>query len=151
MPRVRLRQLLVLLILLVLSLAVLRLYPRFVSKPFRPIGQPRFERFDMETRDELPQFSDRFEAYAHWWHEGNRKEEDWVVYDEQGKRKATFFYVPSDPPVMTAEEAVNANVQSSTLVLGISMNGAQRAYPLKFLGFELLNDHLAGIPIAVSW
>ena len=151
MPSRRLPILVACLIAVSVALAIVKAYPQFVKKSFRPLAEPPFERFDIEKASQQPQFSDRFEAYAYWWNEGNKEEEDWVVYGEDGKRRATFFYVPNNPPHMMASEAENANLQNSTLVLGVSINGNERAYPIKFLGFELLNDHISGVPIAVSW
>jgi len=56
-----------------------------------------------------------------------------------------------DPPHVTAEQS---DVRPEELVLGIVIGGEARAYPLNMLSGpirEILNDTLAGEPVAVTW
>jgi hypothetical protein len=67
--------------------------------------------------------------------------------------------VLTNPAVLSKEElAARNNVQrkpflvSSDLVVGVQIGGQARAYPLHMLNVhEIVNDTLAGIPIAVYW
>lgn len=44
------------------------------------------------------------------------------------------------------------NYRSDELVLGISINGDNRAYSIPFLsGREIVNDTVGGVPVAVTW
>ena len=54
-----------------------------------------------------------------------------------------------NPSIATAAEA---RVDSDELVIGVSIGGRSRAYPLRTLRFrEMVNDELAGVPILVTW
>lgn len=64
-----------------------------------------------------------------------------------------------DPPAMRGDAvaALNERVRGKYLVsddrvIGVSLGGAQRAYPLRVLNWhEVVNDELGGIPIAVTY
>lgn len=56
-------------------------------------------------------------------------------------------------PVISAEEAAG-KIDDAELVLGVEIDGEARAYPINMLTGprrEILNDTLAGIPIAATW
>lgn len=56
-----------------------------------------------------------------------------------------------DPKFLTPEEATQAYAPDE-LVLGVEIEGDARAYSLPFLsGHEIVNDTVAGRPIAVTW
>lgn len=43
-------------------------------------------------------------------------------------------------------------MQSFETVLGVSINGDHRAYPLNMLSrHEIVNDTVGGVPVAVTW
>ena len=53
------------------------------------------------------------------------------------------------PTVVTAQEA---GLQGGNLVIGVSIDGQSRAYPIRPLIFrEMVNDELGGIPLLVTW
>ncbi len=64
-----------------------------------------------------------------------------------------------DPPVISGDEVARINAErygkylvSTDRVIGVSINGASRAYPLQIMQVhEIANDVLAGIPIAVTY
>ncbi len=54
-----------------------------------------------------------------------------------------------DPIINTPD---GLNLESKELVIGVSINGESRAYPLRTLRFrEIANDELGGTPILVTW
>ena len=54
-----------------------------------------------------------------------------------------------EPEFVGAEDAP---LQEEELVIGLSIDGAAKAYPITVLRFrEMVNDELAGTPILVSW
>ncbi len=56
-----------------------------------------------------------------------------------------------DPQFVSAAEAAEQMVGSER-VLGISINGDHRAYPLNQLSrHEIVNDEVGGVPVAVTW
>ena len=56
-----------------------------------------------------------------------------------------------DPQFISAAEAVS-QMQPSERVLGVSINGEHRAYPLNLLSrHEIVNDTVGGKPVAVTW
>ncbi len=56
-----------------------------------------------------------------------------------------------DPQFISAAEAVS-QMQPSERVLGVSIDGDHRAYPLNLLSrHEIVNDTVGGVPIAVTW
>ena len=56
-----------------------------------------------------------------------------------------------DPVFASRLEAV-AQMEPSERVLGVSINGDHRAYPLNLLSrHEIVNDTVGGKPIAVTW
>ena len=56
-----------------------------------------------------------------------------------------------NPRFMTTEQARNEYAERE-LVLGVSINGDNRAYSIPFLsGREIVNDVVGGVPVAVTW
>ncbi len=58
------------------------------------------------------------------------------------------------PPIYKPEfaPATAVNLQNDELIMGISLQGQAKAYPVTVLQFrEMVNDELAGIPILVTW
>jgi len=56
-----------------------------------------------------------------------------------------------DPTFLTVQEA-QPNMNDGERVLGVSINGENRAYPLSLLSrHEIVNDIVGGQPIAVTW
>ncbi len=54
-----------------------------------------------------------------------------------------------DPEFVTARESP---LQEDELILGITLEGESKAYPITVLRHrEMVNDELAGIPILVTW
>ncbi len=54
-----------------------------------------------------------------------------------------------DPTINTPDEL---DLDSGELVIGVSINGESRAYPIRTLRFrEIANDELGGTPILVTW
>ncbi len=64
-----------------------------------------------------------------------------------------------DPPVFAGREIADYNAElygkylvSSDRVIGVEINGEERAYPLRVLNcHEIVNDTLGGVPIAVTY
>ncbi len=56
-----------------------------------------------------------------------------------------------DPQFISGAEASEQMVDSER-VLGVSINGDHRAYPLNLLSrHEIVNDKVGGVPVAVTW
>ena len=56
-----------------------------------------------------------------------------------------------DPQFLSGAEASEQMVDSER-VLGVSINGDHRAYPLNQLSrHEIVNDQVGGVPVAVTW
>ncbi len=56
-----------------------------------------------------------------------------------------------DPQFISGAEAA-AQMVGSERVLGVSINGDHRAYPLNQLSrHEIVNDEVGGVPVAVTW
>ncbi len=56
-----------------------------------------------------------------------------------------------DPQFVSGAEAAEQMVDSER-VLGVSINGDHRAYPLNQLSrHEIVNDEVGGVPVAVTW
>lgn len=56
-----------------------------------------------------------------------------------------------DPVFVQAGEAAPLT-GGEDFVIGLSLNGEQRAYPTAFLsGHEIVNDVVGGVPVAVTW
>ena len=54
-----------------------------------------------------------------------------------------------DPQFVAQDEA---DLEPSELVMGVSINGDSRAYPIRYLRWrEMVNDEVGGIPILVTW
>ena len=54
-----------------------------------------------------------------------------------------------DPELLDASDAV---IASGTKVIGVSVNGEARAYPLFILNnHQIVNDQVGGTPISASW
>ena len=61
--------------------------------------------------------------------------------------------IPSsdNPRFVTGEEADNQMLETER-VIGVSINGDHRAYPLNMLSrHEIVNDTVGGVPVAVTW
>jgi hypothetical protein len=64
-----------------------------------------------------------------------------------------------DPPTVAGSDIKRINADqrgkflvSSDRVIGVSLNGAHRAYPLQVMNcHEIVNDTLGGVPIAVTY
>ena len=56
-----------------------------------------------------------------------------------------------EPDFVSAGEA-EAWMDDTEQVLGVSINGDHRAYPIRVLSrYEIVNDDVGGVPIAVTW
>jgi hypothetical protein len=56
-----------------------------------------------------------------------------------------------NPKYLTAKEA-NKLLKPDERVLGLSIKGVSRAYPIRIMSWhELVNDEIGGIPYLVSW
>ncbi len=56
-----------------------------------------------------------------------------------------------DPQFLSGAEAAEQMLDSER-VLGVSINGDHRAYPLNQLSrHEIVNDEVGGVPVAVTW
>lgn len=54
-----------------------------------------------------------------------------------------------EPTFMSADEV---SLQDDELVMGVTLGGEAKAYPVTVMQFrELVNDELAEVPILVSW
>ena len=54
-----------------------------------------------------------------------------------------------DPKFVTASEA---RLHPDELVLGLSVNGDSRAYPIWIMNLrEIVNDNVGGVPVLVTW
>jgi len=54
-----------------------------------------------------------------------------------------------DPQFVQSDEA---DLEPDDLVMGVSINGDSRAYPIRYLQWrEMVNDEVGGIPILVTW
>lgn len=59
----------------------------------------------------------------------------------------------TDPPLIEAAQA-GSRVTNNELVLGVTVEGQARAYPINMLtgpAREIINDTLGGVPIAATW
>ena len=61
--------------------------------------------------------------------------------------------IPSiDNPRFVGPGEADQQMQSFERVLGVSINGDNRAYPLNMLSrHEIVNDTVGGVPVAVTW
>ena len=61
--------------------------------------------------------------------------------------------IPSiDNPRFVGPGEADQQMESFERVLGVSINGDHRAYPLNMLSHhELVNDTVVGVPVAVTW
>ena len=53
-----------------------------------------------------------------------------------------------------SREEMDGKINDEELVLGVSINGSSRAYPINMLNGprrEIINDRLGGKPIAATW
>ncbi len=56
-----------------------------------------------------------------------------------------------DPQFISAKEAAKM-LQSRDRVIGVTMGGSVRAYPIRILNYhELVNDRIGNTPFLVSW
>ncbi len=57
-----------------------------------------------------------------------------------------------DNPRFVGPGEADQQMQSFETVLGVSINGNHRAYPLNMLSrHEIVNDTVGGVPVAVTW
>lgn len=57
-----------------------------------------------------------------------------------------------DEPIIYEREKANTVYLDEELILGLEIDGEARAYSVPLLsGREIVNDTLAGIPIAITW
>jgi hypothetical protein len=77
-----------------------------------------------------------------------------IAADEFRPRKVVKPFPPiTDFPILSAKDAAG-KIDDAELVLGIEIDGKARAYPINMLTGprrEILNDTLAGVPIAATW
>ena len=61
--------------------------------------------------------------------------------------------IPSiDNPRFVGPGEADQQMQSFERVLGVSINGDHRAYPMNMLSrHEIVNDTVGGVPVAVTW
>ncbi len=61
--------------------------------------------------------------------------------------------IPSiDNPQFLAREEADNQMLETERVIGVSINGDHRAYPLNLLSrHEIVNDTVGGVPLAVTW
>lgn len=74
------------------------------------------------------------------------------IEDVNDRQSPEAAYV-HDPPMVSADKI---NLDAGAHVIGVAIGDEARAYPLAMLFgrsgiFELLNDSVAGVPIAPSW
>jgi len=56
-----------------------------------------------------------------------------------------------NPEYLTVREADNL-LKPDERVLGLTLNGVSRAYPIRIMSWhELVNDEIGGVPYLVSW
>ena len=56
-----------------------------------------------------------------------------------------------DPQFLRPEDAISL-MQANERVIGLSIDGDHRAYPLNLLSrHEIVNDTVGGVPVAVTW
>ena len=88
--------------------------------------------------------------------EGERRvREFWGGIDDEYRPKEVLKPLPPivRPPAIPAVEA-EGKISPNELVLGISINGEARAYPINMLTGperEIFNDELGGKDIAATW
>ncbi len=57
-----------------------------------------------------------------------------------------------DQPQFVSREEASAWMRPDELVIGLSINGDSRAYPINLLSrHEIVNDTVGGMPVAVTW
>ena len=58
-----------------------------------------------------------------------------------------------DPQFVSAAEAdASGSMRPTEQVIGLSLNGDSRAYPINMLSsHEIANDVVGGVPVAVTW
>ena len=55
-------------------------------------------------------------------------------------------------PQFLSPEIASAQMQANERVIGLSIDGDHRAYPLNMLSrHEIVNDTVGGVPVAVTW
>ncbi len=62
-----------------------------------------------------------------------------------------LIFAPADGPRMTPI-ADGQDIADSDMVLGVSLAGAARAYPVRYLAFHhMINDRLGGVPLLPTY
>ena len=75
------------------------------------------------------------------------KESDAVFFNQLLAQDAIR---PIYSPIISARE--DLELETDDLVIGVSIGGDSRAYPIRTLRFrEMVNDELGGVPILVTW
>ncbi len=74
-------------------------------------------------------------------------------YDAHARQVVERDYFPVlDHPAMASAAAGDEALEPEEPVIGFTINGAARAYPVAVMGrHELANDTVGGVPVAVSW
>ena len=73
-----------------------------------------------------------------------------IVVDEFYQLLDRDDIFPIYEPIVAA--AADAAMESTDLVIGVSIAGESRAYPIRVLRFrEMVNDEVGGVPILVTW
>jgi len=65
---------------------------------------------------------------------------------------AWFAWAHLSPPPTPRAPAALSNLDRNAAVLGLTVSGQSRAYPLRsLLGVEVVNDELGGQPVVVTF
>jgi len=74
-------------------------------------------------------------------------------YDHHARQSLPADAFPVfDDPVMSSAERASRMLRPNEWVIGVSLNGDHRAYPVEIMGVhELGNDTVGGVPISVAW
>jgi hypothetical protein len=68
---------------------------------------------------------------------------------EEERVEMPVYEAPVDLPSVTAAAAA---LDAEELILGVVVEGAAVAYPIRYLAmFEIVNDRVQGVPLAPTW
>ena len=57
-----------------------------------------------------------------------------------------------DDPVFLSSREASSHLSGDDLVIGLSIANEQKAYPIAYLSsYEIVNDVVGGMPVAVTW
>ena len=94
-----------------------------------------------------------FEAFLAARRKANERGTDLEAdYDKFSRRavKRDAFPVLTNPPMIAAADA--KEIRDLEPVLGVTIGGEARAYPISIMGVhELVNDTMGGVAYAASW